>query len=284
MGRMGLFRLALVALTAAMLGSAASAVAQSIALVTDVSGRVTAPKPVTILSELAADSRVQLDAGARLVAIYLKSGDEYSFTGPAHVVFAASEPKVMTGANPVKKSNPLGKGGNVTIKPVNVTQAAFVMRSGRPTARIKLLTLSGTRTLETAPEFRWQEIEPGLKYRVEITVDTGISLYESESAGPSVKVPATVQLRDGISYTWEVSTRAADGRRYVSAGDFTVAEPELRKQALALRPAAGAPVSERVAYAAWLEQAELRDEARKYWRALSAERPEDEKLKSLAAE
>jgi hypothetical protein len=29
---------------------------------------------------------------------------------------------------------------------------------------------------------------------------------------------------------------------------------------------------------------ELRDEARKYWRALAAERPDDERLRALAAE
>ena len=61
---------------AAMLGwLPAGTFAQSIALVTDVSGRVTGPVPVTILFEIAADTRVQLDAGARLVTIYLKSGD-----------------------------------------------------------------------------------------------------------------------------------------------------------------------------------------------------------------
>ena len=40
----------------------------------------------------------------------------------------------------------------------------------------------------------------------------------------------------------------------------------------------------RAAYAAWLEQTELRDAARRYWKALAAERPGDEKLKVLAAE
>jgi hypothetical protein len=39
-----------------------------------------------------------------------------------------------------------------------------------------------------------------------------------------------------------------------------------------------------VAYAAWLEQVELRDEARKYWKVLSTERPEDKKLRELAGE
>jgi hypothetical protein len=51
-----------------------------------------------------------------------------------------------------------------------------------------------------------------------------------------------------------------------------------------MRPASAAPVSERVVFAAWLEQAELKDEARKIWRALVSERPEDARLKELAAE
>ena len=78
--------------------------------------------------------------------------------------------------------------------------------------------------------------------------------------------------------------RAQDGRRYVSAGDFSVAPAALRSQAEALRPGQGTPVSERVAFAAWLEQMELRDEARRYWKALVAERPNDARLRGLAAE
>lgn len=257
---------------------------QGIALITDVSGRVTGPAPVTILSEIAVDARFQLDAGSRLVALYLKSGDEYTLTGPAQVQFGAAEPLVTGGARPQKKASPVSRGGNVTIKPVGITQAAFVMRSGRPNARIKLLTLSGTRTLDTAPEFRWQEIESGLSYRFDISDDTGRSLHEADVQGGSFRLPGAIRLRPGVGYTWEVSARAADGRRYVSAGDFSVVAEELRSQAQALRPAAGAPVSERVAYAAWLEQMELKDEARRYWRALSTERPDDTKLKALAAE
>ena len=262
----------------------APALAQSIALVTDVSGRVSGPGTITILSEIAADARLQLDAGSRLVAIYLKSGDEYTFTGPSQVQFRAAEPQVIQGAKPQKKSSPLGKGGNVTIKPVGVAQAAYVMRSGRTTARIKLLTLSGTKSLESSPEFRWQELEAGVSYRFELTDDTGKSLYVTTAPGTSLRLPSSLLLREGVAYTWEVSARTPDNRRYVSAGDFSVAPADLTAQAEALRPPAGSPVSQRVAYAAWLDQMELKDEARKYWQALSAERPDDSKLKALAAE
>jgi len=258
--------------------------AQSVAMVTDISGRVTGQGPVTIMLEIAAESRMKVESGGKLVVIYLKSGDEYTFAGPAQIRFRAAEPQIVSGAQPQKRSSPLGKGNNVTIKPVTVTQAAFVMRSSRPTARIKLLTLSGTKTLHASPEFRWQEIEPGVKYRLELTDDTGRSLHEAEVQRLSFKLPDSVQLREGIGYTWEVSARTPDGRRYVSAGDFSIAAADVRAQAQLLRPASSATVSERVAYAAWLVQAQLQDEARKYWRALAAERPEDERLKALAAE
>lgn len=280
----------LVVLTSLLAGFVAGAAAESVAIITDVAGKaafLSGPSTgaVTILSEVAADARLQLEGGARLVAIYLESGDEYTFTGPAQIQFRASEPQVISGAKPQRRANPLHKGGkDVTIKPVSVTQAAFVMRSGRPTARIKLLTLSGTRTLDSALEFRWQALEAGVRYHFEITDETGKSLHEAEIQGTSFRLPDSVQLREGVDYTWELSARTPDGRRYVSAGDFSIATADLRATVELLRPVENAPVSERVAFAAWLEQMELRDEARKYWRPLAQERPEDAKLKALAAE
>jgi hypothetical protein len=58
--------------------------------------------------------------------------------------------------------------------------------------------------------------------------------------------------------------------------------PELRAQIEAARPAPNAPVAERVRFAAWLEQLQLKDEARAYWKALAAERPDSQHLKELA--
>jgi hypothetical protein len=57
---------------------------------------------------------------------------------------------------------------------------------------------------------------------------------------------------------------------------------ELRAKIEAARPKPGASVAERVAFATWLEQLELRDEARQYWKALAAERPDSPRLKELA--
>ena len=57
---------------------------------------------------------------------------------------------------------------------------------------------------------------------------------------------------------------------------------EQRARIEAARPAPDAPFSKRVAFAAWLEQLGLKDEARVYWKALAQERPDSEPLKKLS--
>lgn len=256
----------------------------AVAMVTDLQGKAAADgRDVTILSELQPNAQVQLSAGATLVALYLDSGDEYLFRGPAQIAFTPGAPVVSGGAKPEKRSPSLGKSGaNVRIKPVGMVQAATVMRSAPAGARLKLLSLRSTRTLETAPEFRWEALEPTLKYQFELADESGRTLHEATVDSTSLTLPASVRISEGAVYTWKVSARMTDGRRYSSTGDFSVAPSDLRQQAAALRPAESSALSSRVAYAAWLEQVELRDEARKYWRAAFSERPDDPRLRALA--
>jgi hypothetical protein len=265
------------------------AAAQGVVLVTDVSGAAAlergGPAAMSILSEIPGEARVRLGPGAQLVVLVLRSGDEYRFQGPAVVRFGAEGPQVLEGAPAERRANPLAKGGkDIAIQPARLARPTYVMRGARQTARIQLESPAGTRILGTAPEFRWRALGPGTRYRFELIDEAGRSLYESEGEETSLRLPSTVPLREGVGYTWEVSTRARDRTRYVSSSDFSVASAELRAQVEALRPATGAPVSERVAFAAWLEERELREEARQYWKALAAERPGDARLRSLAAE
>jgi hypothetical protein len=112
--------------------------------------------------------------------------------------------------------------------------------------------------------------------------NTGTILHESDVSGMSVSLPSSVKLAEDVPYSWSESARTADGRKYSSSADFSVAPGSLRQRLAAIRPAASAALSDRAAYASWLEQLELRDEARPIWRALAAERPDDERLQTLA--
>ena len=60
--------------------------------------------------------------------------------------------------------------------------------------------------------------------------------------------------------------------------------PEQETQREKLHPAEGAPVGDWVMYAMALEQMGLTGEARAVWRKLSAERPDDPKLRQLAGQ
>ena len=260
--------------------------AAAAAMVTDLQGRASVTQAgrsfeATILAEIEAGAQVQLPSGSTLVVLYLDGGNEYAFKGPAQILFRPTQPELISGVQPEKRSPSLGE--RVRIKPVGLGQGALVMRR-MASARIRLLSLSGTRVLESQPDFRWQELQPGLKYQIEVADETGRSLVEAQVESPSFKMPVDVQLKEGVSYTWAVSARLPDGRKYSSMGDFSLATADLREQAITLRAGASEPVSSRVAYATWLDQMELKDEARKYWRTLSLERPEDARLRALAGQ
>jgi hypothetical protein len=262
----------------------------AVAMVTDLEGKAVvmddSRKPaVTILSEIRQDARLQLDAGGRLVAVYLGSGQTWEMKGPAVVVFRTQQPEAESGAKPQPRGNALSKGSkDIRIKPVAVAQAAIVMRSVKPNLKLKLLSPLGNKTLEERPLFAWKSLAPDIPYRFALLDDTGKTLYETSVTGTSLQLPAQLQLKEAATYTWMVSAQHPDGAAFSNTGDISLASADLRRQVETLRPGANAPFSERVAFAAWLEEAGLRDEARKYWKAAAAERPDDPRLKVVAGE
>lgn len=262
----------------------------TVAMVTDLEGKAVllddARKPaVTILSEVRQDAKVQIEAGGRLVAVYLNSGQSWEMKGPAVVLFRAHQPEAESGAKPHPRGNALSKGSkDIRIKPVVVAQAAIVMRSIKPKLKLKLLNPLGNKTLEERPLFAWKSLAPELAYRFTLLDETGKTLYETTVNGTSLPLPAQLQLREAAIYTWMVSAQHPDGSTFSNASDFSLASADLRRQVESLRPAGDSSFAERVAFAAWLEQMALRDEARKYWKAAAAERQDDPRLKVMAGE
>jgi hypothetical protein len=268
----------------------ATAQGAGVAMVTDLQGKATASsqgrsRDLAILDELEAEALVQLDPGTTLVVLYLDTGYEYVCKGAATIEFRPGQPEAQGGPKPERRNLAVGKGGKeIRIKSVGMVQGAMVMRSIRADTQIQLLNLDKARTLETRPEFRWKELQPGLEYGFELIDETGRTILESQVTATSMALPANVRLREGVPYVWKVSARLPNGRTYASSSEFAIAPADVRAQARDLRPPASAPLSARIAYAAWLDQMELKDEARKYWAAASAERPESPRLRALAVQ
>ena len=280
--------LAAVALIAGAICSA-TAGAAPVAVVTDAQGRSVlqgaAPaRELVMLAEIDGDARIQLDDKARLVVLYFSTGEEFTLRGPALVQFKPAAPEALSGVAPEKRAAGSKPDSGIRIKPGGVTQAGVRMRVAPEGPKLRLLGLSGTVTLDARPEFRWSALEPGLSYAFQLSDDTGRIVHESKTAGNTLTLPESLQLKPGAPYTWEVSTRLKNGAKYTSAGDFNIAAADLRAQVDRTRPAEPATVSELVAFALWLEQLDLKDEARKYWRMARAQRPADSRLKTLAGE
>lgn len=262
----------------------------SVAMITDLQGKAVladdARKPgLSILSEIKLNSHVQFNANSRAVLVYLQSGQEFEITGPATVVFGPQEPVGTQGNKPAKRGVALAKSGkDIRIKPVVVAQAAIVMRSVSPSLKIHLLSPNGSMSLSSHPLFQWQPLHPDIAYQFELLDDTGQSLFSGETSRPQLQLPETVNLKENVSYTWMVSATLPDGKQFSNAGDFTIASENLRNEVRQLQPADDAALSELVVFATWLEQMQLRDEARKYWKVAAALRKDDQRLKVLAGE
>jgi hypothetical protein len=271
-------------LAAAALDAVAQRTPGAAALVSDVQGSVrlvrgTERSPAKLLADLFPDTRLELDGGARVVMLMLASGDEVAVRGPASALLAADG--VTATPREAMSKRTTGVGG-VQLRRKDLAQAAIVMRKTDQTVRPPLLSLAGTYTLENPPVFRWTAVEASGPYRVTLFDDAGKVLYEATTTATQHTLPGSVALARDRRYTWEVSTRKANGVEHANFGDFALAAPELGEEARRRRPRGDSPFSERLAYAVWLDTQELGDAARDVWKALAAERPADEKLKQMA--
>jgi hypothetical protein len=107
-------------------------------------------------------------------------------------------------------------------------------------------------------------------------------VFELTQEECSIQVPEHLALAEDTAYTWGLETLLPDGARTRRSGSLKVVPRPVRDQLQAAKPGLDAPFSERLVYAAVLEQHELHGEARSYWRSLAKERPEDPGLAKIA--
>jgi hypothetical protein len=271
-----------------LIGRSSSADAP-VAMVTDLQGEgqlkwTDHKAQFTILSELAPGVLIDLQPHARLTLVYFKSGGEYTFSGPAQIYIREDQPVALEGAQPAKHAL-FGSGATeVAIKPLGLAQAGLVMRAAPTPDRLQLIEPVGSKVLDTRPAFQWKPLGSAVKYHLEVTDSAGRILFEADAKGNSFRLPEKARLQPGAAYGWELEATLPDGHRYSSRAEFRIIDPADRALVEKLRPTPGAALSERVAFAALLEQMNLRDAARPYWKKLSEERPNDPTLRRLAAQ
>ena len=278
-----------VSLVFAVIISGQANAAETVALVSDVSGNVlvktsSGSSPAKLLAAIPLGARIDLPEGAKLSVIYVAKGDEYKLSGPGSYQVDASSPQTISGNAPAKQASLGGALNGKRIRSENVAQATLTMRGIKKVRPIlEPLTPSSAVTLADPLQLHWREPVAGLSYQVQLIDSQNKVLFSKEVTGNTFTLPQETQLDSGGYYVWNLSTTIADGSLVTSSAKFRVASNETREQAAKLRPGKNGSVSERVAYGLWLEGENFANEARLVWDELAAEFPDQPNVRDRAS-
>lgn len=274
-----MMRTLLIGLCAAWAG-----LAEADLLLTDVAGKaqIDGSGPVATLAEVPEGSKLRLLAGARVVAVDLKSGREYVLVGPSlHKVIAAG--LTTTEGTPAKAVDlPVVDLPNVRVATRHAGQAALVMREVRAASSLMLLSPVRTTVLANTPTLRWSEVEGADLYRVTLTDAHGKPVLLRETTQNLLAVTKPSPLVAGQRYRWRVEALQIERFLADASAEFSVLSDEMSAQLTRLRDDSTASIARRVLYAAQLQEAGAVEEAKAVWRELASLRPDDLTLNRLA--
>lgn len=245
---------------------------------------------------------ITLAAGARLVVIHLKTGEELGFSGPASLRFDSEGNPI--GALPASRRKIASLQQGLRLEPGAWAQASVVMRKevaldfpsalqvdeaslpfkpeSAETGRSVMVHPKGTAILETRPEFRWHLPLPDLAASFRLTDEGGIPVCDVVLRGETLRLAPEQALQPGQTYRWRLAWHPVEGVVQEAQGQFRVLSAGEAQAIQALRPTPAASFAERLAFAVALEARGLRDEAFPYWKQLVNERPGDATLRRFA--
>ncbi len=122
-----------VSLMVAVIISGQANAADTVALVSDVSGSVivktnSGSSPAKLLATIPSGALFELSEGAKLSMIYVAKGDEYKLSGPGSYKVDVFSPQTISGAAPAKQASLGGALNGKKIRSENVAQASIAMR------------------------------------------------------------------------------------------------------------------------------------------------------------
>jgi hypothetical protein len=269
------------------------AAASPVAMVSDLDGAVTLSeagksRPAGLLAYLEPGTALRIAPGARVVLSFFSKPIEVTLTGPAEATLGPEGVTVAKGAAPAVRS----------LEPARVDAARkfeLVQREKVGLAAVHMrsivrpqLTVDGpanTGVYGTSPVLAWSGLPGVASYRLVLRESGGEAggntLVDQTVAGTSYALDQA-PLRFGAAYEWRVEARLASGERVSAKASFSVIDGARAKRIAALKPLDNAAFSERVLFAVQLESEGLAYEAKREWRALAAERPEDAALRKWA--
>lgn len=264
-----------------------SLAAEPVAMVTDVKGGARLLEKdrsatLSVLSYLAPGMEIELDAGAQVVVTYFAQSTEFSFKGPARIAIQAENAKALKGTVETRRlDNEKSAAAKKFVQSGKLTLATVEMRS-LPTVKPRLQSPVNSKISDARPTFIWKALDDVTKYHLLLSDERGQILHDVFVETNSWQLPQGGALVHGITYKWKVAAVMKSGESDAAESNFTVADMETIKRIEAKRPAGNDVFSDRVLYAAFLENEGFREAARGVWQELAKERPDDYNLKRRA--
>ncbi len=257
--------------------------AQGVAMALDRTGEVEVSAGgktgrLNVLDYLPPDAEVRLAAGASATLVYLATSQEWQFAGPGRYRLQGGQPAVLQGAAPKARGVPAPSAQALArMEPAQrerMALGAVVMRAAGP---LRIVSPANADVLAQRPTLLWLAAE---RQPVRISVfgedSKTAPVAQTVTAAMQWTVPADLPPGD---YTWRAEI-VSDTPSPARTGKFSIIPlTDARRSRIGTAPD-GFP--QRVAHAVMLESEDLPHDALLVWRALAAERPDEESLKQWA--
>lgn len=263
--------------------------ASPVAMVTDVAGSVSVgesgkAQSAALLSYVEPGAVLRVASGARVALTFLSRPIEVTLSGPSEATVGNDGVTVQKGAAPAIRTLAAARSDAArnfqSAQRDRVALATVQMRSLAP-PRIQIEGPANTTVSSTSPVLSWTAPEGARDTRIVVNDALGRPVVDRRVSGSSLALSES-PLAYGASYTWRVESKGPSGESLSANAPFSVIDAEQATRLAASKPSSDAPFSERLLFALQLQSQGLAYEAKREWRALSAERPDDAALRQMA--
>ena len=253
--------------------------ADSVAMVTDLSGAVTARegdqasdgRPLRILQRVRSGSTIALSAESYVTLHFPSTRTDFRFQGPNLIRIGKDS---AVGSETPAETRQHGDIG-VSLDTTDTDLGAIAMRSlGDHSPGLRLQTPVDTVVLLSRPtEFRWQSDPRYADYQFTLSTEAGQPVISTFTGSARVRLPHDINLQPDTAYRWSVRADSADGDSSLATASFSTASTAIEARFFRLATLNQGEISNRVLYSLYLDALGLHVEADAARQALEPIRP-----------
>ncbi len=255
-----------------------------VAMITDMQGVITinrdnAKANADILSYLYVDDELNGSDNSQLTIVYLDPPLEFNIKRPKQVKIQVDTITSLNKSNIKSRDLKILQSAQIELGPENnLGQGSLILR-GFQRKKIELLQPVKTIIMNVTPTFIWKSSIRNPKFHFALMDSVGQLMIETDLTATRFTLPEDITLKSGEDYTWFVSSKSDNGKKYSSSSTFSLLDKERGKKITIMKSQSKNSVSEQVLFARFLEKLDLKQLAKEQWNLLLRERPNSNSIR-----